>query len=148
MSNETATHLLAHRSGGTISDLAETAGGILDQLGKPEDTLASANDIGKRIRLIRDYAQRGILSDDAERRGKELFYAVRHLNQLVGSKMARQRLSLRQLKQKRLNRQLYVPMRRLLKLLRLRYSIPLSIVLRFLIKRSPWQFRWNTTAAM
>ena len=80
------TNTLEGWPGGGISELADAVGHILDAMGRSDDTLGSGNDLGKRIRVIRDYARRGILSD-AERRGKELHYDRRHLGQLVAARL-------------------------------------------------------------
>lgn len=72
--------------GGGIHDLAEVSATVLDQMDHDADTLASANALGKRVRVIRDYAQRGIVGP-AERRGKELFYERHHLKQIVAARL-------------------------------------------------------------
>ena len=86
MSLKKAHRKLTNWPGGGLTDLAETAAMVLDGLDKQDDTLASANDLSKRIRVIRDYAQRGILSA-AKRQGKELFYKKHHLSQLVAARL-------------------------------------------------------------
>lgn len=64
---------------GNIDDLTESAREIL--LRQIPD--AKASDIS--VRLVRDYAQRGILSR-AERAGKEVRYGFRHLLELVAAR--------------------------------------------------------------
>jgi DNA-binding transcriptional MerR regulator len=85
LKNEPA-HSLSDWPGGGIQELAAEAARVLDAMGRHDDTLASAKDLGKRIRVIRDYARRGILSD-APRRGKELFYDAAHLRELVAARL-------------------------------------------------------------
>jgi DNA-binding transcriptional MerR regulator len=64
---------------GTIDDLAATAAKILKMLGR-------GHIMAPNIRLIRDYAQRGILSQ-GDRRGKEVYYAFQHLKELVAARI-------------------------------------------------------------
>ena len=64
---------------GTIDELVDTANIALQRLGRGRN--ADLN-----IRLVRDYAQRGILSP-AERRGKEAIYRFQHLNELVAARV-------------------------------------------------------------
>jgi hypothetical protein len=64
---------------GTVDDLAVTATKILKVLGRGEITPPN-------IRLIRDYAQRGILSQ-GDRRGKEVYYGFQHLKELVAARI-------------------------------------------------------------
>jgi len=64
---------------GTIDDLAATAAEILKMLGR-------GHIMAPNIRLIRDYAQRGILSQ-GDRRGKEVYYGFQHLKELVAARI-------------------------------------------------------------
>lgn len=64
---------------GTIDDLAATAAEVLGLLG--QGGIAPPN-----VRLIRDYAQRGILSP-IDRRGKEGYYGFQHLKELVAARI-------------------------------------------------------------
>ena len=64
---------------GTIDDLVDTANIALQRLGRGRN--ADLN-----IRLVRDYAQRGILSP-AERRGKEAVYRFQHLNEIIAARV-------------------------------------------------------------
>lgn len=64
---------------GNIDELVDTANIALQRLGRGRN--ADLN-----IRLVRDYAQRGILSP-AERRGKEAIYRFQHLNELIAARV-------------------------------------------------------------
>jgi len=64
---------------GDVDDLAQVAGSILAARGIGEGA-AEPN-----VRLIRDYAQRGIVSP-AERQGKEAIYGYRQLLELVAAR--------------------------------------------------------------
>lgn len=64
---------------GTIDELVDTANIALQRLGRGRN--ADLN-----IRLVRDYAQRGILSP-AERRGKEAVYRFQHLNEIIAARV-------------------------------------------------------------
>ena len=63
---------------GSIDELVEMANVALQRLGRGRN--ADLN-----IRLVRDYAQRGILSP-AERRGKEAVYRFQHLNEIIAAR--------------------------------------------------------------
>ena len=64
---------------GNIDELVDTANIALQRLGRGRN--ADLN-----IRLVRDYAQRGILSP-AERRGKEAVYRFQHLNEIIAARV-------------------------------------------------------------
>ena len=64
---------------GTIEDLAALAAKVLPLLGRRD--IPPPN-----VRLIRDYAQRGILSP-IDRRGKEGYYGFQHLKELVAARV-------------------------------------------------------------
>jgi DNA-binding transcriptional MerR regulator len=64
---------------GTIDELAKAAVEVLVKLGRSDGQPLNA-------RLIRDYAQRGIVSP-SERRGKEAFYHLGHLQELVAARI-------------------------------------------------------------
>ena len=64
---------------GTVEDLAKVANEVLISLGRSD--IQPPN-----VRLIRDYAQRGILSP-SERRGKEAYYHIQHLQELVAARI-------------------------------------------------------------
>jgi DNA-binding transcriptional MerR regulator len=64
---------------GSIDELVEMANVALQRLGRGRN--ADLN-----IRLVRDYAQRGILSP-AERRGKEAVYRFQHLNEIIAARV-------------------------------------------------------------
>lgn len=65
---------------GTGDELAETASRILRERGFAEDP------VSPNVRLIRDYASRGILTRP-ERRGKEAIYGYRHLLEFVAARV-------------------------------------------------------------
>ncbi|MFZ4809671.1 MAG: hypothetical protein ACOYLQ_20645 [Hyphomicrobiaceae bacterium] len=65
---------------GTGDDLADIASRILRERGFAEDP------VSPNVRLIRDYASRGILTKP-ERRGKEAIYAYRHLLEFVAARV-------------------------------------------------------------
>ena len=67
---------------GSIDDLCQKAQKWLHLLGR--DDGADLN-----VRLIRDYAQRGILSPSTDRRGKEVLYSTQHLRELVAARFLR-----------------------------------------------------------
>lgn len=64
---------------GNIDELADTAAEILRKLGRSDV-------MPPNVRLIRDYAQRGILSQ-GDRRGKEVYYGFQHLKELVAARI-------------------------------------------------------------
>jgi hypothetical protein len=68
------------RWSGDASDLAQLAGKILAAHGHAD---ASS---GPNVRVLRDYAQRGIISR-AERQGKEAIYGYRQLLEFVGARL-------------------------------------------------------------
>lgn len=65
---------------GNGEELAKTAGDILAARGLADDP------ISLNVRLIRDYAQRGIISR-SERRGKEAIFGFRHLLEFVAARV-------------------------------------------------------------
>lgn len=65
---------------GDIGEFARAAGALLSSLGVPDQSS------GPNIRVIRDYAQRGIISR-AERQGKESVYGFRQLIEFVAARL-------------------------------------------------------------
>lgn len=94
MAKKNFLKFIAKWPGGGIGDLANAASRVLQDMGQPDDTLGPENELRKRIRVIRSYMERGILSPSTKD-GKESVYRAQHLSELVAARvLARQGVSL------------------------------------------------------